>query len=634
MNLAAGIFFRDGPIQDGHFFSKLILPYHSSSSWYELSLGNVHCGVSNDEISNKYLITRLFHDEPGYLLIVGEIILHNKTELNAALGYHTDVRDEFADVKLTIASYKKWGEHCVHYLTGEFAFAIYDLKEQIVFCARDHFGHKPFYYYADASSFLFANRIQLLSSFSFSSEFNESWIIDYLTMNRSYEKETVFKNIYRLEPGHILKVTKDEVVSRRFWYIDRATVETVSNFDEAVEGFRYHFKKAVHALSLSAECPGIELSSGIDSTSVAAMGQPIFADKGESLIAFSDILPQQYKNSFGDFRDEWEDASQVAKHVGIQKHIGIEDVVEEPLELLADMLTEVGYPANSLITLLQKGLYYKAKEQGVRALFSGYGGNELVSENASTRYLTDVMKDGGFFSAGKYFLRHGDNTWKAWAKAGLHYGRFLVNAEKREFELLVKRSYWNNLVLKDDLMHDIVIRNFHFAHAMYPPNQRLREKSLYRVYSTTAHQRVELGSLVTARYGIRYVYPMLYKPFMEYYYSLPDEWKASNKKGRAIIRAAMKDLLPSNIINGSKFSNSSTIPFYKVEQLENFQTIKDWVLSIPGNHFIYNYLDRNKIAAVAYSTEYKSEFQYILLKSIVLMTMFIDGRKEKITNAL
>src|SRR5262249_21169187 len=99
-------------------------------------------------------------DRAGSLVITADARLDNRVELISALG----VSANSSDGELILAAYRKWGEACPEHLLGDFAFAIWDARDQSLFCARDHFGVRPFYYYLSQSIFVFATEIKALFS--------------------------------------------------------------------------------------------------------------------------------------------------------------------------------------------------------------------------------------------------------------------------------------------------------------------------------------------------------------------------------------------------------------------------------------------------------------------------------------
>ena len=141
-----------------------------------------------------------------------------------------DARDELiakleangSDAELILLAYEKWGDDCVKHLIGDFAFAIWDGRKQRYFCARDHFGVKPFYYTHIDNEFAFSTSLnELRLNPRVSNELNEIAVGDYLLFGVNQDlSTTIFKDIHRLPPGHTLTVENGSITKRRYWTLE------------------------------------------------------------------------------------------------------------------------------------------------------------------------------------------------------------------------------------------------------------------------------------------------------------------------------------------------------------------------------------------------------------------------------
>ena len=119
------------------------------------------------------------------------------------------------DAEVILQAYEKWGDDCVKHLIGDFAFAIWDDREQRLFCARDHFGVKPFFYTHTADSFNFSST---LNELKVSNTLNEIAVGDYLLFGVNQDQSTtIYKDIHRLPPGHTLVVENNQIRIQRYW---------------------------------------------------------------------------------------------------------------------------------------------------------------------------------------------------------------------------------------------------------------------------------------------------------------------------------------------------------------------------------------------------------------------------------
>lgn len=210
------------------------------------------------------------HGPNGTVLVFnGEI--YNYQELRE------DLKDSYAfktksDTETILAAYHKYGRDCVQYLRGMFAFAIWDGNEQRLFCARDRFGIKPFYYTLDEGKFAFASEMKALLPFLPAVETNNSALSEYLTFQYTLGDQTLFDGIKQLMPGHFLTVEKGQTNIHKYWDVNYNI-----DYDSSPEDFEeklHHLLKDSVKCHLNSDVPvGSYLSGGIDSSLITALAQ-------------------------------------------------------------------------------------------------------------------------------------------------------------------------------------------------------------------------------------------------------------------------------------------------------------------------------------------------------------------------
>ncbi|MEK7834195.1 MAG: asparagine synthetase B, partial [Acidobacteriota bacterium] len=123
------------------------------------------------------------------------------------------------DVELILHAYDVWGEACVEHLLGDFAFAIWDGRQKRLFCARDHFGIKPFFYAKVADHFIFSNTLNCVRLHTaVSDELNEQAVGDFLLFNGNQDLGmSAFADVQRLPPAHTLVCSEGKLGLRRYW---------------------------------------------------------------------------------------------------------------------------------------------------------------------------------------------------------------------------------------------------------------------------------------------------------------------------------------------------------------------------------------------------------------------------------
>ncbi len=200
---------------------------------------------------------------------------------NGEVYNYLELRDELrdkgyafksnTDTEVVLNSFIEWGEDCLNKFNGMWALVIYDREKKEIFCARDRYGIKPFYYYQDEEQFIFASEIPpILSILNKKPTANNQAIFDYLVFNRTDQTEqTFFKEIKKLQHGHTLKIQNSKFKIQK-WYELRDRVKNTEGFRSAEE-YRELFSSAV-GLRLRSDVPvGVCLSGGLDSSSITSI---------------------------------------------------------------------------------------------------------------------------------------------------------------------------------------------------------------------------------------------------------------------------------------------------------------------------------------------------------------------------
>ena len=207
----------------------------------------------------------------GQFAIVFNGEIYNYRDLRAELDAAGWAFQTNSDTEVLLTGYLAWGEGVLDRLRGMFAFAIWNRETRELFCARDVFGIKPFYYTQQNGQFIFASEIKcILEHPAYTRELNREALEQYLCFQFSALPETFFKGVFKLAPAHCMTVHADgTITTHRYWrpeyHFDnqRSRQDTVEAIDEAMrDSVRYHNVADVEV--------GSFLSSGIDSSYMAA----------------------------------------------------------------------------------------------------------------------------------------------------------------------------------------------------------------------------------------------------------------------------------------------------------------------------------------------------------------------------
>ena len=204
-------------------------------------------------------------NEDGKLQIVFNGEIYNFIELRKELEAFGHVFRTKSDTEVIVHAYEQWGLDCVKRFNGMFAFAIWDARKREVFLARDHLGIKPLYYVQIGSRLLFSSEIKaLLQDPTCPREIDQDALAELFTFRAVPSPKTLFKQIFKLPPGHSMLVSRKGIQISRFWTWVPGKPRQASE-GALIEEYQTLLEDAVR-LQLRSDVPlGLFLSSGIDS---------------------------------------------------------------------------------------------------------------------------------------------------------------------------------------------------------------------------------------------------------------------------------------------------------------------------------------------------------------------------------
>jgi asparagine synthase (glutamine-hydrolysing) len=206
-------------------------------------------------------------DRTVWIVFNGEI--YNFPELRRELLAKGHVFSSATDTEVIIHLYEEYGVDCLSRLRGMFAFALWDKKDRALFLARDRVGIKPLYFAETGTAFLFGSEIKsLLADPSLHREVDVQMVDRFLTFFYPAGRETLFKGIFKLDPGHYLLVRDGRVVRQQYWDLRFQPNESLKDYDEAAEALRELVADTTRDHMISDVPVGVLLSGGVDSTAV------------------------------------------------------------------------------------------------------------------------------------------------------------------------------------------------------------------------------------------------------------------------------------------------------------------------------------------------------------------------------
>ena len=452
------------------------------------------------------------------------------------------------DTEVVLQALIRWGKDALSKFSGMFALALFDARENTLFCARDFFGIKPFFWHTGANGFCFASELPGLLAFpAVPRKIDPVSAYQYLCYGQyDVGSATMLADVYALPPAHCCTVRLDapnSIQIERFWLPDVATTSQLG-FDEAAARLRQLFLDAVR-LHLRSDVPlGTALSGGIDSSAVTCAVRHLEPDA--RLHTFSFIAP-------GSDVSEAQWADMVSRHTNTEHHT----VTVQPADLRRDMDALVlaqGEPFGSTSIYAQYRVFQLAKECGITVTLDGQGADELMAgyHGYPGPRTASLLRSGDLAGACR-FLR-ASNQWP-----GRSWG-YLASQSVREFvpEWLtplalrcVGRSTAPAWLDTEQLRRaGVPLLRQNTRRQLYPTGNCLKQTLAYQLTWNGLPQLLRHGDRNAMAHSIESRVPFLTKEIAEFCMSLPEAYLVDMQGcSKSIFRKAMRGLVPDAVLD-------------------------------------------------------------------------------------
>jgi asparagine synthase (glutamine-hydrolysing) len=313
--------------------------------------------------------------------LLADVRLDNRPQLVTELGLSQTGQARMSDAALLFEALLKWGDRAVDHLVGEFAFAFWDGAKQELLLGRDIFGLRPLYYHRAANFFAFASMpsgLHALADVPY--DFDRHFMIERLAMLPPAGPRSCFKGIERVEPAHVVRVTRNSIESQKYWQ-PAGPSGLRARPEEYEEGLRAVFDQAVAAqLRGVGDVVASQLSGGLDSSTVTATAARLFPNG--KVAAFTSVPRAGFDGPTpaGTIANEADLASATARLYPNIEHVVIENSGESPLEWLDHNFRYQQQPMTNLANAVWgQAIHRAAKARGANVILKGTLGNLTVS---------------------------------------------------------------------------------------------------------------------------------------------------------------------------------------------------------------------------------------------------------------
>jgi len=455
-----------------------------------------------------------------------------------------------SDSALILRAYEVWGPDCVDHLVGDFAFAVWDRRERRLFCARDHMGLKPSYYYHDSRRFLLASDpLAILNVDDVPWKLNEVTLADRLVGSHGADNTaTLFAGVLRLPPAHSLTVSPDGVRVRRYWTADLSREIRFPRDEQYVEAYLDHLERAVHDRLRCAYPVAALLSGGLDSPILACIAARQLKAAGRPrLTTFSMVLAKDIQWAKGDERHLIEQIHAQEDHIDGQ----FVESKDQSLTAGRDRAMQLydGWPMGGSEHVFETA--ERAQAAGARVLMGGFGGDQLPTSDGEGD-LEELLTTGRWLICWRqarararykgisfWRLLRGTvgNTWLSWLADRMR------KQDDPAVDMLDERA-----VVAPEFARRIGLRERMRSSPRFASRdfRRLRERQWFSLERMEPERVAENLGASLAPFHLDYRLPMFDKRLIEYCLALPPE-QHRHGWGRHLVRRAAKGILPETL---------------------------------------------------------------------------------------
>lgn len=447
------------------------------------------------------------------------------------------------DTEVIIAAYLKWGISFVDKINGMFAIALYDREEEKLYLIRDRIGKKPLYYWIDGQNIVFASECKPIMEFpGFQRKVNSQVLGRYLYQQYINAPESVFEDVYKLEPGMVLCFDKGVISTFKYWdpveKYHELSKDPVTDYGEAKQGLKERLQKAVAFRMISDVPLGAFLSGGYDSSLMTAMAQQV-----------SDTPVKTFSIGFSEENyNEAKYAKAVADYLGCD-HTEMYITEKEMFDLVESIPYYYDEPmadSSQIPTMLVSRL---AKEKVTVAL-SGDGGDEFFcgyNEYDMIALAQKIDALGGMV----YGVSNlpGIRNLKALERLPFKVRTIAKNRGKDTKTQICSDNYFQvidrilpgeKMDLRYPVETDYYVSNWQMRRMLIDMNTYLPGDILCKV------------DRASMKYSLESRCPILDKEVMEYSYRIPHEFKYQNKVKKSILKDIAYDYIDRSLLDRPK----------------------------------------------------------------------------------
>jgi len=475
-------------------------------------------------------------DESIVLVCNGEIF--NYLELTKQLKNKGHSFRTSSDVEVIIHLYEEHGIDFLNQLNGQFAFALYDKRERLMFCARDQMGIIPFFYTIADGTFIFGSEIKaILEHPLVHPEVDMVGLDQVFTFAGLLSPRTMFKNIKSLENGHCITVHDGEIKDTEYWdliYPEGEAGYNGKSEDDFVNELEELFEQSI-GLRLRADVPsGLYLSGGLDSSMIT--------------MKVKQLVPEIRKEAFSiDFIDSMYSESVYQKLIANRSQTNLNQKTfffSDITERLQLSIYHSECPIKETYNTASLSLSEKVRASGLKVVLSGEGADEFFAGYVGYRF--DKMREMNT-SPEALHPKEQEIRNKLWGDSSFYYEKNMM-----EFNEIKKGLYSKQF---SDAFDEVNCLNHPVINKDRLHNRSVLNKRAYIDYKIRLvdHLIADHGDRMAMANSVEVRYPFLDKDLIEFSTKLPSELKLKDFTEKYILKKMASRFTPKEVFDREKF---------------------------------------------------------------------------------
>lgn len=505
----------------------------SEGYYFENNVGLGHRRLKIIDLSDRGDQPMFNEDDSIVIVFNGEI--YNYIEIRELLIKRGHQFKSETDTEVIIHCYEEYGYNCLSHLNGMFSFAIWDKNKRILFCARDRFGIKPFYYFKDKRNFIFSSEIKAFLKYeNFAAEVNQRMLYHYLFYGKmDHTHETFFKNVYQLPQSSYMLVGEDGVVKHQYFKLEK-NGEIISD----KKAFLFLLQDSIKLMLRSDVPVGLLLSGGVDSTSIAC----IIDDLRQKGFQSKNFMDQTF--SAGSTLPEY-DESRYVKIVSQKVKARTNIIYPDGKDLIATLSKIIWFhdePIPGTSIFAHWHLMELAKKNAIKVLLIGQGADEILCGYKPYHYyyLAELIKNMRL----KRFLKEMNLHSDQYSLSKSFVVRFTLQkffTEIFNFKLAAVVNRYDNYFNLDIDKDEKIFYEYRDGRDL------VSTKSYNDIFYTNLPYILHYEDRNSMAWSIESRVPFLDHRLVEMAYAMPTSLKVDGVNRKIMLRNAVQNIIPDEI---------------------------------------------------------------------------------------